>query len=380
MSINLFPHQLSAVKQLKTGSILCGGVGSGKTLTALAYYLFARGEKIKDLFVITTAAKRDTGDWKEEALVLGIKEIVIDSWNNIKKYINIKGSFFIFDEQRVVGSGVWVRSFLKITKENSWILLSATPGDTWMDYVPVFIANGFYKNRTEFIRRHVVYNTFTKYPKIDRYVDTDRLNRLKESITVTMDYKKPTTSHHINVFVEFDKNLFDSVYLDRWNPFLNKPIKDVGEFCHIMRKVVNSDHSRIQAVLGLAIKHKKIIVFYNFNYELEMLKTLKDFGQFEIAEYNGHKHEQVPTSEKWIYLVQYISGSEGWNCVETNTIVFYSQNYSYRAMTQAAGRIDRLNTPYSNLYYYTILSKSIIDKAISEALSKKKDFNIKVFS
>jgi len=381
--IKLYSHQEAAVDQLKTGSILCGGVGSGKSRTALMY--FYTRENPKDLYIITTAKKRDTLDWERECALfmfstdressLNGVQVTVDSWNNIKKYIEIKGAFFIFDEQRVIGSGAWVKSFLKITKHNNWILLSATPGDTWMDYIPVFIANRFYNNRTEFIRRHVVYNSFTKFPKVDHYIDEERLERFKKYITVTMDYIRPTVVNFIDLSASFDKEKMDQLAKKRWNPYSESPIKGISELCFTMRKVVNSDLSRFSIVKQLNDLHSRIIVFYNFDYELAILRKLKDNLEISVAEYNGHKHEPIPESQKWAYLVQYISGSEGWNCIETNAIVFYSLNYSYRMMTQAAGRIDRLNTPFAKLYYYRIVSNSIIDNEIRKALKNKKDFN-----
>jgi hypothetical protein len=400
--IDLFEHQKAAVNQLKTGSILCGGVGSGKSLTAILYYYtkecggkFDRSvkEKMKDpkdLYIITTAKKRDSLDWDRECAIFALSkdrdssingvQVTVDSWNNIKKYTEVKDAFFIFDEQRLVGSGVWVKSFLAISKRNPWILLTATPGDSWMDYVPVFIANRFYKNRTEFIRRHVVYNSFTKFPKIDRYVETGRLERLKRNITVTMDYVRPTTIKRKDLYADFDKEKFKTISVKRWNPFTDKPIKDITELLFTMRKVVNADPSRFVILEELLEKHRKLIIFYNFNYELDILRKFQDKPYVQVAEYNGHKHEPIPEGEKWVYLVQYISGGEGWNCTETNVIVFYSQNYSYRMMTQAAGRIDRLNTPFATLYYYHILSTSVIDRAIAKALKNKKKFNERTFA
>lgn len=379
-TIKLFKHQVEAIDKLRTGSILCGGVGSGKSLTALAYYYINKKFGV-DLYIITTARKRDTLEWEREFEFLDLSniQITVDSWNNIKKYTDVKYSFFIFDEQRVIGSGIWVRSFLKITKNNEWILLTATPGDTWLDYIPVFLANGFYKNRTEFIKRHVVYNPFVKFPKVRRYLEVDRLEKMKKYITVTMDYKRETKIKKENILASFDENKYVTVIKNRWNPYTNKPIKNVSELFFTMRKVVNSDISRLAIIQTLVDRHLKIIVFYNFNYELEILKELKRFPEIEVAEYNGHKHEPIPSGNKWAYLVQYMSGGEGWNCVETNAIAFYSQNYSYRMMTQAAGRIDRLNTPFSTLYYYNIISNSSIDLAIKKALENKKNFNEKTF-
>lgn len=376
----LYPHQLEAIKELKTGSILWGGVGSGKSLAAILYYY--ENEYPKNLYVITTAKKRDSKDWEDECnktdLVTKdpfLETFVVDSWNNIKKYVEVKNAFFIFDEQRVVGSGVWVKSFLKIAKKNDWILLSATPGDTWMDYVPVFIANGFYKNRTMFIRRHVVYNSFVMFPKVDRYLEVDRLQRLKKAVMVEMKHIEPAITKRKIVNVTFDKALYKKVVKDRWNPYTESPIKNVSELFFVTRRVVNSDISRLVKIITLVQKHSKVIVFYNFNYELKILRSLSNITDISVAEYNGHKHESIPDSQKWVYLVQYTAGSEGWNCIETNTIVFYSQSYSYRVMKQAAGRINRINTPFGTLFYYHLVSDSTIDKAIKKALRRKKKFN-----
>jgi len=401
MGIQLYDHQKEALDLLKTGSILRGGVGAGKSLTALEYYFKKEcgGERLsndeinmktkKDLYIITTARKRDTFEWESECahFMLSTKKelslfnigVHIDSWNNINKYIDILDAFFIFDEQRLIGSGSWVKSFLKITKKNNWILLSATPGDTWMDYLPVFIANGFFKNRTEFIRTHVVYNRFTKYPKIDRYVETSRLMRLRQSITVGMNYTRPTISHKETIIAPYNKELYDVVTKKRWNIYDDKPIRDVGQLCYIMRKVVNSDPGRVDIMRGLLDKYQKVIIFYNFNYELDILRELVLTFDRPFAEWNGHKHEPIPKSDAWIYLVQYTAGAEGWNCIDTNLIAFYSQNYSYKIMVQAAGRIDRLNTLYKDLYYFHIRSDASIDLGISKALRSKKNFHEKGF-
>jgi hypothetical protein len=392
MAINLFEHQKDALEKLKSGSILVGGVGSGKSRTALAYYFIKECEgkikingkggyspmrKPKKLYIISTARKRDTLEWEQECapFPLGDTKVTVDSWNNISKYTNIKGAFFIFDEQRVVGNGVWVKSFLKIVQNNNWILLSATPGDTWMDYIPVFIANGWYKNRTEFIRRHVVYNNFTKFPKVDHYIDVARLVRLRDSVIVNMRYHKRTIAHDNVIMVGFDRELFNTVMIKRWNFYEKQPIKDVGELCYLMRRVVNSDTRRVDAVTQLLEKHPRIVLFYNFNYERDLLLELGEKLNIRVAQWNGHKHEPIPETEKWLYIVQYAAGAEGWNCIETDTIVFFSRNYSYKTTVQAAGRIDRLNTPFTDLYYYYLHSNSYIDLAIKKAFDNKRDFN-----
>lgn len=387
-----------------SGCILNGGVGSGKSRTALYYYFSQFGGKMDpeyvpmknpcDLYIITTAMKRDKLEWDGELVPYLLStdsetnhydnKVVIDSWNNIKKHVDVEGAFFIFDEQRVVGNGTWVKSFLKIAKSNRWILLSATPGDTWSDYIPVFLANGFYRNRTEFTREHIVYSRFSKYPKVDRYVNTGRLIRLRNKILVDMDFKRKTRSHHEDIFVDYDVQKYKNAGKLRWDPFKDEPIRDAGALCYIWRRIVNEDHSRQDALMDIVSKHDRVIIFYNFDYELEILRAIcklystqyERFGEeFEYAEWNGHKHQEIPTTKRWLYLVQYTAGCEGWNSTKTDTIVFYSQNYSYKVMEQAAGRIDRLNTPYSDLWYYHLKSRAGIDLAISRALAQKRNFN-----
>lgn len=389
MTISLFDYQKKAVSELKTGSILWGGVGSGKSITALAYFYvvecggsiepeFKAMKNPKTLYIITTARKRDELDWDSEAANFGLTKdthFFVDSWNNIGKYKEVKNAFFIFDEQKVVGYGSWVKSFLKISKHNNWILLSATPGDTWMDYLPVFIANGFFKNKSDFTTQHVVYNTYTNYPKIDRYVEVGRLEKLKRKILVKMDYHKKTIDNVVQLVCPYNEKKFNRIKEDRWNPFKNRPIQNASEYFYSMRRVVNSDPSRFEAILQLLQKHKKLIVFYNFDYELDILRRLNDVLDIPVAEYNGHLHEPIPEGESWIYIAQYLSAGEAWNCIETNAIVLYSRNYSYRQTTQAMGRIDRQNTPFLNLYYYFLTSDSWIDRAVSKAFGKKKNFN-----
>lgn len=427
MTVQLRPHQLEASEKLSNGRILWGGVGTGKSLTAAHYYITK--EAPKDVIVITTAKKRDSLDWEREFARFGVGKapdatvagtLTVDSWNNIGRFSEVSGAFFIFDEQRLVGSGEWSKHFLRIARRNRWILLTATPGDTWLDYVPVFVANGFYKNRTEFKRQHVVYSAWSRFPKVERYVEVGRLVRHRDSLLVEMAYEKHTVRRHYDITVAHDKDLFKKVAVDRWHVYEKRPLRDVAELFSVMRKVVNSDSSRTQTIMTLLQEHKKLIIFYNFNYELEALRTAlgrvqsgdgslstseKETGtktkkvsgstdttstktssgpsgttvdsmpELQIAEWNGHKHESIPSGERWVYLVQYVAGAEGWNCTSTDTVVFYSLTYSYKVWEQAHGRIDRLNTPYKYLNYYTLKSDSLIDKAVWKSLSNKKSFN-----
>ena len=397
--INLYDYQLEAIKKMKNGCILCGDTGSGKSITAAAYYVQLYGGDLNgsalmkdpaDLYIITTARKRDTMEWEKELAPFMIfshegkiynHNVVIDSWNNIKKYKDVKDAFFIFDEQRVVGTGVWSKSFIRISKYNKWILLSATPGDTWFDYLPVFIANGFYEGITDFKRQHVIYtyNPYAHFNKPTGYRNERKLRYLRDKILIPMDFHRKTVSHHEEVIFPYDILMYKEIMRNRWNYWKDKPIETPSELCQCLRKLCNTNIEREHKLVQIVNEHKKVLVFYNFNYELDILK-ITDFGEdVEVAEWNGHVHEPIPDSDSWVYLVQYAAGSEGWNCTETDTMVFYSQNYSYRTMMQSQGRIDRANTPYHDLYFYHFKTKSPIDMAISQALRGKKKFNESAF-
>lgn len=388
---------------MRNGAILTGDVGTGKSITALAYWYIkvCKGmPKFKstdyhqmanpiDLYVITTAKKRDGGEWEMDASHFGVghqigpngNRMTVDSWNNIDQWEHVTDAFFIFDEQRVVGSGAWVKSFLKIAKNNQWIVLSATPGDVWMDYVPIFLAHGFYKNRTEFIRRHVEYEPFVKkFPKIRGYKEINRLEYLRSKVLVHMPYERHTIRKTNTINVQFNKELFEEVRKNRWHIYENRPLKDVAEMYQLLRKIVNSDLSRLAAIMLLLERHDRLIIYYNFNYELDILRTLAGTLGIKSAEWNGKKHEAVPDDDRWIYLVQYTAGAEGWNCITTDAMAFYSLTYSYKAFHQAKGRIDRLNTPFTELHYHVLRSASMVDQAIWRALMAKKNFNAKAFT
>ncbi len=392
--MKLFPHQIEAIESLQTGNILRGGVGSGKSLTALAYYYTKinggvindwdcnnkiNGERNIRLYIITTASKRNKGEWTGDCLPLGIEPVAIDSWNNIRKYENISGAFFIFDEQKTSGGGSWSKTFIKICKRNRWLLLSATPGDTWIDYVSVFIANGFYTNKSQFLREHAVFSRFSKYPKIERFVNEEILVKYRSAITRIMLDRRQTTRVVRKTICKYDKASYATVNTKRWNVEENRPIETANEMCLLLRKICNGDNSRVQALYDIYEIHKRLIVFYSFNYELRKLEDLCREKGIKYGQYNGHQHDKVPTSKAWMYFVQYTAGAEGWNCITTDTTVFYSLPYSYKQLEQAMGRIDRINTPFYELNYYQLVTESEIDRKILMALDNKQIFNEKDF-
>lgn len=395
-TIDLYPYQVEAIGKMKDGCILCGGVGSGKSRTGLAYYFKEMGGSLSGspmkhpipLYIITTARKRDTMEWEGDMKPFGLSsampmngysQVIVDSWNNIKKYTEVKDSFFIFDEQRVVGWGAWTKSFLKITRNNRWILLSATPGDTWSDYIPVFVANGYFKNKTHFTTEHVVYKRFSTYPIVDRYLNEGKLIKIRSQILVDMKYTKKAVQHHIDILCDYNKELYKQSMKDMWDYEKDIPVGSASEMCYLLRKIVNMDESRKNKIIDIYREHKRVIVFYSFDYELDILKSLPWGDDVAVHEWNGHKHQPIPETKYWVYLVNYTAGAEGWNCIATDTMIFYSQQYSYKQLIQACGRIDRLNTLYDDLYYYHLYSLSSIDITIRRALKSKKNFNERDF-
>lgn len=399
--VKLYNYQYDAVKRMHNGCILVGGMGSGKSLTALSYYFMLCGGTVryedehenvkgifrpmthpKNLIIITTARKRDTLEWDKDLSLLGMSKgdiCTIDSWNNIRKYEKAVGAFFIFDEQHIKGKGTWVKSFWRIARKNEWVLLSATPGDKWEDYIPVFVANGYYKNKTEFSMRHLIYSSFTKYPKIVGYMDEGYLNKVRSEVIVTMRYIHDRNRHRFDIKCDYDKSMYRTVWRDRWDIYDNCPIQETGKLLYLIRRVVNDDESRALRCKEILECHNRVIIFYNYSYELKRLRDLMDELKIPYGEWNGEVHSDIPDTDRWVYLVQYTAGCEGWNCTKTNTVIFYSLNYSYSTMIQAEGRVDRLNSPYEDLYYYRLKSSAPIDLAITRALKLKKNFNKRAF-
>lgn len=377
MTFSLHAHQFDALLELKNGSVLVGDVGSGKSIAALEYCRLNYPDH--KIVVITPAKKRDSGEWYEDAMKMSLRqELVVDSWNKIDDYRDVN-AVFIFDEQKLVGKGAWVKAFWEIAANKPWLLLTATPADVWMDLMPVFVAHGFYRNQTEFTFKHVVWKRFVRYPAIDRYVDEDVLENFRDQIYVRMTDTRTTRRHEHEHIMPYSQEEEHQLYKDRWNFYEDLPVKDVSEMVRLMRKSVNSHPARYEKCKELAEEHPRIIIFYNHNYELEILRALAEFTDRDVAEWNGHKHQAVPTSERWVYLVQYTAGAEGWNCVSTNQTVFYSLPYSYRVLEQARGRTDRINTPFTDLHYHTLVSNSIFDKGIKRAIRRKKNFQAGAF-
>ncbi len=392
--ITLRLEQASAMDKLERGNILLGDVGSGKTFTSIFWahkerdrFYRETGERLM-IYIITTAIKRDLiepgkekPDWQTSLEVCGITEdeYVVDSWNNIKKYKDVMGAIFIFDEQRVVGYKTWGRTFINIARHNDWILLSATPGDNWMDYMTVFIANNFYRNKTEFTSRHVIYDARVQFPRVKQYIGTALLERRRQQVIVRMEDARTTTRHKNFITCGWDTARYKMYMTGRWNDETQMPIQNASELTQLLRKVVATDPSRISAATEWIKGHPKAIIFYNYNYELDILREICLKLGRKIAEWNGQKHDEIPITGSWCYLVQYTAGAEGWNCVETDSMLFYSANYSYRKMEQAEGRIDRMNTPFTDLYYTVLTSEAKIDKAVLKALKEKKTFNESAF-
>lgn len=402
MALSLYPHQTKAIREARNGCILTGDVGTGKSITAIAYFYirvcggmpkmknieYKPMTRPRNLVIITTAKKRDTKEWEQDLMHFNLGwaidpngvQVFVDSWNNLGEYEMWTDSFFIFDEQRLVGSGAWSKIFQKIAKGNEWIVLSATPGDTWTDYIPVFVANGYYKNRTEFMNRHVELDRYSPFPKVKKYHNVERLEAIRQRVLVDMPYERHTIRKTETIQVTFDEKMFNKAFEDRWHVYEDRPIKDIAELYRVLRKIVNSDLDRLGVIMKLLEKHPRLIVYYNFNYELDILRTLGSILGIQIGEWNGQKHEAVPDGERWLYLVQYTAGSEGWNCITTDAIAFYSLTYSYKAFHQSKGRIDRLNTPYKELHYYVLRSESKVDQAIWKSLMQKKNFNAKAWA
>lgn len=403
--VNLRQFQHECVQALRSGKVLAAGVGAGKSIMALYWYVTkcctvrtshnANGELFQimpgspDLVIITTAKKRDNHEWDDElyryalhqgenSKKMGRVHVTIDSWNNITKYVDTS-AVFIFDEQRAIGSGAWSKAFVRIARRNPWVMLSATPADTWSDWCPIFVADGFYRNRTEFFRRHAVYSRYTKYPRIDRWIDEDYLNRCRDRVLVTCEVPRETERVVHQLTCAYDKETVRKAMKTRWNPETEEPFLNATELCFYLRRVIDTDPTRLSYAAHVVRDHRKVIIFYTLRAELEQILKLEEVTGVPVYQYNGGRHDDLPQGNSWVYAVQFQAGSEGWNCTSCNTVLYWSLPYSYKQAEQAAGRIDRLDTSYKTLNYYIMRSFAPLDLGIIRALRNKENFNASGF-
>lgn len=378
MAVTFKDYQKRAINQMHNGCILCGGVGAGKSLTSLGYIdkVYPSGT----VYIITPARKRNTGEWFDDIRKNDMDEtrFVVDSWNNLSKYKDVKDAFFLFDEQKVSGKGTWAKSLIRIAKSNQWILLSATPGDTYDDYATVLIANGFVRNRTTWYDEYCVTKSQPFFHIVD-HKNKDVIDMMIRRIFIKMDYQSDKKRIERVIPIQArSAGEEKEILMTHKAPGAQMPFTTFAAAIAYVRMNCYDKSKKTEALRKIIEKHKKIIVFYNFLSEkLEIERAAID-ANVTINFYNGQRHDPIPDTDEWVYGVQYNSGAEAWNCITTNAMVFYSPNYSYKTMEQAHGRIDRVNSPYECLYYYMLLNELNIDNKVMNALSSKKDFNEKM--
>lgn len=144
------------------------------------------------------------------------------------------------------------------------------------------------------------------------------------------------------------------------------------------RQLCNSKDKQ-QAFIDLINSiNDRVVVFYNFDSELDTLKTLvKDRP---IAEVNGHTNtEQIyHDNDNCVLFVQYQAGARGLNLQDGNKIIYYSLTLSSDLFEQSKKRIHRIGTKYP-CFYWILQTKDSVEESIYKSLNRQEDYNEELF-
>lgn len=122
----------------------------------------------------------------------------------------------------------------------------------------------------------------------------------------------------------------------------------------------------------------RLIVFYNFNSELERLKEICEKFDKPTSEVNGAKHDLTNYNDcdNSVTLVQYQAGSMGINLQLSNKIIYFTPPLSSELFEQSKKRIHRIGQNHPCFYYQL---KCGIEEKIYGTLAMRKDYTDKLF-
>lgn len=124
----------------------------------------------------------------------------------------------------------------------------------------------------------------------------------------------------------------------------------------------------------------RVIVFYNFNEELEKIEDMCIRMERPVSVVNGQRKDLkcYEKDQDSVTLIQYQAGAMGLNLQKANKIIYFSLPLSSELFEQSKKRIHRIGQKNSCFYYYLITERSIEEK-IYEVLGQRRDFTNKLF-
>lgn len=407
MSDTLYDYQREAVRALVRGKhIVVAGTGSGKGAMAVVWARqVCETTGKRKVLVITTASKAhmkpndfelDADKWNGKEWRKSLSSFSVISWHKFAAWVNTYWDelgewVLVADEVAKASAGVssgMGKAFLKFTARNrDWAGFTATPGDVWLKFYPYFQACGLVRNKTQFMSRYCVVQTFKGFPEIVNYRYEHELKNFWTQISTAPDTSKmmaelPDEAHKTLGFKK--PSVYNKIINTRISPdgeMLDTP----GALCAELRRQCFTKEKKQWITDFVENLGAGVVMFYNFiktGDELEELVSKAIPKGAKVWRIDG-KHHDIPTADtigKYdVVLCQWQSGSEALNLQFLHYWVAVELCYSYSTAVQARGRIKRIGQKNFMRYYY-LLTDGTIEQAILKCLKNKSEFSEEVWT
>ena len=428
--MRLFDYQQQIVdEKYEDSKALFMQMGTGKTFVSMAF--FEKSERAK-LLVVCLATKVD--DWNRDLTdELGLDEVVSlnkgtkknrelmedaqylvisfeSSWRLDKELVAWvdDDTYIIVDEShKIKNPSSKVGKFMRKlgAKTDYKTILTGTPqSNGYIDYYNQFHFLGYLDmNQTNFKKRYAItqmmqYGAGPIFQEIIGYRNTEELDEMIHNHSVFYDRKLDDEELPDEIPVYFPSYpKYRKISNDKVYEFKDGTLEiydTLGAGVMLQRQLASGyiskggntevlDKSKLDWMRDFLEGYdERVVVFYNYNAELEQLKQLLERLDRPYSEYNGHRKDlrAFQESSEGVVLANYGSASTGINdFVIASTMVMYSLTTSYIDFEQAKKRIDRIGQTKKPLFYFLIM-KGTIDARVYHSLQEGKDFDERMYA
>lgn len=404
--MNLYAHQKKIVDLLPHKHLLAHGLGTGKTITALA---LARRVNLGTLIICPKMLKpkweREANSWlvNTEYGLMTRGDYVVLSKEEFKKHFKTLPRFqaIIVDEAHNTFGSLKSQghkalyAYIKVHNPTYVWLLTGTPYTStpmsvfalgrllgapwkWMDFRDQYF-------RERYIGRRVI---FEPRPGIEAAI-AERVKEIGSVVRLDECIDVPPQTFEEEEFAWTSDQL---KALKELKERESNPLTRFTKAHQIAQGILIGDEYRPDQffkclkndrVVELAEQNEKLIVFSRYNLHLEHLSDmLNEKGILNVVINGATKNREalINTSNaaKRVILLVQADCSEGWEAPSFGVVVHACLGYSYVKYNQSLGRVLRINAPKPN-YYLTLTTKDSADMLVSEAMRKKESFHDAIF-